>query len=90
MELNSLVVRLVEVWEGAVDGHVRAGPEEGGRLLFLPHGREPNLRRRGGKKCGRQRRERPKVEGSRKNRRNEGKLIKVVKKLFHLVNQPKG
>lgn len=40
---NSLVVHFVEVREAAVDGYVRAGPEEGGRFLFVPHSGEPDL-----------------------------------------------
>lgn len=46
VDLNSHVVSLVEVWVAAVDGHVRAGPEEGCCFVFLPHGGDPDLRRR--------------------------------------------
>lgn len=50
-----LFIHLVEVWEGAVDGYIRAGPEEGSCFQLVTCGSEPDLRRGGKERKGEER-----------------------------------
>lgn len=44
MEPLVLVINLIQVWEGAINGYIWAGPEEGSRFQFVTHGGDPDLR----------------------------------------------
>lgn len=39
-----LVIHLVEIWEGAIDGYIWARPEEGCCFQILTCGSDPDLR----------------------------------------------
>lgn len=45
MELLVLVINLIWVWEGVINGYIWAGPEEGSCFQFVTHGGDPDLRR---------------------------------------------
>lgn len=45
MALLLLVIHLVKTWEGAIDGYIRAWPEESCWFQLLIDGREPDLTR---------------------------------------------
>lgn len=50
-----LFIHLVEVRQGAIDGYIWAGPEEGSCFQLVTYGSEPDLRRGGKERKGQER-----------------------------------
>jgi len=46
MTLLLLIIKLVVIWKCAIDGYIRARPEQSCCSQLLTHGSDPNLRRR--------------------------------------------